>query len=117
MKTCPILPAACILALFVASPAFPNGWAGFGFCKYSFRDPQNSAVPGLGQAVSQSEPRRQYLFLKANGRKFLVRGGVYTPDLLFQRDEDRGASHEVAAGYCRPGVYHGAEFNAPSVLG
>ncbi len=30
-------------------------------------------------------------YIKVNGRNFLVRGGVYTPDLLFRYDEKREA--------------------------
>jgi exo-1,4-beta-D-glucosaminidase len=31
-------------------------------------------------------------YLKVNGKNFLVRGGVYTPDLLYRYDEDREAA-------------------------
>jgi exo-1,4-beta-D-glucosaminidase len=31
-------------------------------------------------------------YIKVNGKDFLVRGGVYTPDLLFRYDEDREAA-------------------------
>ena len=31
-------------------------------------------------------------YLKMNGKDFLVRGGVYTPDLLYRYDPDREAA-------------------------
>jgi len=45
-----------------------------------FRDSDHQ-FPKVGQGGN--------FYLKVNGKNFLIRGGVYTPDLLFKRDENR----------------------------
>ena len=45
-----------------------------------FRD-SDDQFPGVGKGGN--------FYLKVNGKNFLIRGGVYAPDLLFKRDEDR----------------------------
>jgi exo-1,4-beta-D-glucosaminidase len=48
-----------------------------------YRD-QDEQFPAVGKGGN--------FYLKVNGKDFLVRGGVYTPDLLYRYDEDREAA-------------------------
>jgi exo-1,4-beta-D-glucosaminidase len=48
-----------------------------------YRD-QDEQFPAVGKGGN--------FYLKVNGRDFLVRGGVYTPDLLYRYDPDREAA-------------------------
>ncbi len=59
--------------------------------RHSIRHSRDHAAPRLRQAVSGAG-RGGSFYLKVNGRDFLIRGAVYTPDLLFKYDEGREAN-------------------------